>query len=163
MTPDKDQTPETVEQPARYRPGGGGFGGRAFDPRLLEGPIPRSLFLLAFPIMGGNILQIAYQLVDAFWVGRLGAAAVASVSVSMPLMFLMMSIGMGFTIAGSTLIAQYVGARNRQMVDHVAGQTMLVTVAVSLVLGVVGALAAPYLIDLMEVEPEVYRNAVGFI
>ena len=42
---------------------------------------PASLFLLAFPIMGGNILQIAYQLVDAFWVGRLGAAAVAAVSV----------------------------------------------------------------------------------
>ncbi len=70
---------------------GGPAGGRAFDPRLLEGSIPRSLFLLAFPIMGGNILQIAYQLVDAFWVGRLGADAVAAVSVSMPMMFLLMS------------------------------------------------------------------------
>ena len=36
-----------------------------------------SLFLLAVPIMGANILQIAYQVIDAFWVGRLGAAAVA--------------------------------------------------------------------------------------
>jgi putative MATE family efflux protein len=142
---------------------GRGFGGRAFDPRLLEGPIPRSLFLLAFPIMGGNILQIAYQLVDAFWVGRLGAAAVASVSVSMPLMFLMMSIGMGFTIAGSTLIAQYVGAGNRAMVDHVAGQTMLTVVAVSLALGLLGFAIAPYLLELMEVAPDVYRNALGFL
>jgi putative MATE family efflux protein len=162
MTPDKDQ-------PSAGRPGGlppGGrppFGGRAFDPRLLEGPIPRSLFLLAFPIMGGNILQIAYQLVDAFWVGRLGAAAVASVSVSMPLMFLMMSIGMGFTIAGSTLIAQYVGARNRAMVDHVAGQTLLTVVAVSLVLGLLGFAIAPYLLELMEVAPDVYHNALGFL
>ena len=57
---------------------------RQFDPRLLEGPIVTSLFLLAFPIMGANLLQIAYQLIDAFWVGRLGAAAVASVSISMP-------------------------------------------------------------------------------
>jgi putative MATE family efflux protein len=162
MTPDKDQPPADVETPARYRPGGG-FGGRAFDPRLLEGPIPRSLFLLAFPIMGGNILQIAYQLVDAFWVGRLGAAAVASVSVSMPLMFLMMSIGMGFTIAGSTLIAQYVGARNREMVDHVAGQTLLTVVAVSLVLGLLGFVIAPYLLELMEVAPDVYHNALGFL
>src|SRR6202000_255562 len=104
---------------------------RAFDPRLLEGSIPRSLLLLALPIMGGNLLQVAYGLVDAFWVGRLGAAAVASVSVSMPMMFLMMSIGMGFTIAGSTLTAQYVGAGNRAMVNHVAGQTLLSVVAVS--------------------------------
>jgi len=159
MTSAKD-LPTDENQPAR-RPGG--YGGRPFDPRLLHGPIPRSLFLLAFPIMGGNILQIAYQLVDAFWVGRLGAAAVASVSVSMPLMFLMMSIGLGFTIAGSTLIAQYVGARNREMVDHVAGQTLLTVVAVSLVLGLLGFIIAPYLLELMEVEPEVYRNALGFL
>ncbi len=160
MTPDKQQP----AGPQAFAPGGRpGFGGRAFDPRLLEGPIPRSLFLLAFPIMGGNILQIAYQLVDAFWVGRLGAFAVAAVSVSMPMMFLLMSIGMGFTIAGSTLIAQYVGARNRQMVDHVAGQTLLTTVTVSLVLGLFGAVVAPYLLELMEVAPEVYHNALGFL
>jgi MATE family, multidrug efflux pump len=148
---------------AAAAPGGPGLRGRAFDPRLLEGPIPRSLFLLAIPIMGGNILQIAYQLVDAFWVGRLGAAAVASVSVSMPLMFLMMSIGMGFTIAGSTLIAQYVGARNRAMVDHVAGQTMLTVVAVSAILGAVGFIAAPYLLELLGVAPDVYHGALGFL
>ncbi|MEI9990963.1 MAG: MATE family efflux transporter [Rhizomicrobium sp.] len=156
MSPDKDQPPP--ERPAAFRPGG-----RAFDPRLLEGSIPRSLFLLAFPIMCGNILLIAYQLVDAFWVGRLGATAVAAVSVSLPLMFLMMSIGMGFTIAGSTLIAQYVGARNRAMVDHVAGQTMLTVVAVSAALGLFGFIVAPYLLELMEVAPEVYRNALGFL
>lgn len=161
MTPDKDQPPAGMGRPAG--PGGRGFGGRAFDPRLLEGPIPRSLFLLAVPIMGGNILQIAYQLVDAFWVGRLGADAVAAVSVSMPMMFLLMSVGMGFTIAGSTLIAQYVGAGDRHMVDHVAGQTMLTTVAVSAVLGVFGAVVAPYLLDLMGVTPAVYHNALGFL
>ena len=162
MTPDKDPPAGTLAPRQAHAPRSG-FGGRAFDPRLLEGPIPRSLFLLAIPIMGGNILQIAYQLVDAFWVGRLGAAAVASVSVSMPLMFLMMSIGMGFTIAGSTLIAQYVGARNRPMVDHVAGQTLLTVVAVSAVLGALGFVAAPYLLELMEVSPEVYHNALGFL
>jgi putative MATE family efflux protein len=162
MTPDKDQPAAEMGRPAAFAPRPG-FGGRAFDPRLLEGPIPRSLFLLAFPIMGGNILQIAYQLVDAFWVGRLGAAAVASVSVSMPLMFLMMSVGMGFTIAGSTLVAQYVGARNRPMVDHVAGQTLLTVVAVSLALGLLGFVIAPYLLELMEVAPDVYHNALRFL
>ncbi|HWD25955.1 MAG TPA: MATE family efflux transporter [Rhizomicrobium sp.] len=162
---DKLEAPATrmAQAPMPPGPGGPAFRGRAFDPRLLEGSIPRSLFLLAFPIMGGNILQIAYQLVDAFWVGRLGAAAVASVSVSMPLMFLMMSLGMGFTIAGSTLIAQYVGARNRAMVDHVAGQTMLTVVAVSAILGAFGFLVAPALLHLMEVDQEVYDNALGFL
>src|ERR1700678_2931148 len=104
---------------------------RRIDTRLLEGPIIRSLFLLAFPIMGANLLQIAYQLIDAFWVGRLGAAAVASVSISMPVMFLMISAGLGFAVAGTTLIAQYVGAGDRKMVIHVAAQTLLTLVWLS--------------------------------
>ncbi len=161
MSSDKDQSPPA--RPAAYMPGGRGIGGRAFDPRLLEGSISRSLFLLAVPITGGSLLQIAYQLVDAFWVGRLGATAVAAVSVSLPFWFLMMAIGMGFTIAGSTLIAQYVGARNRAMVDHVAGQTLLTVVAVSAVLGLLGFVAAPYLLELMEVAPDVYHAALGFL
>lgn len=113
--------------------------------------------------MGANILQIAYQMVDAFWVGRLGAEAVASVSISMPIMFLMISAGMGFAIAGSTLIAQYVGARNAAMVNHVAAQTLLSVTGVSLTLGTVGFLIAPYVLELMEVAPGVYANALKFL
>src|SRR5882724_2127343 len=101
----------------------------AFGSRLLEGSIPRSLFLLAVPIMGSNILQVAYQVIDAFWVGRLGAAAVASVSVTLPVMFVLIALGMGFAIAGTTLIAQYTGARDHDIVDHVAAQTLLTIVA----------------------------------
>src|SRR5271154_806653 len=136
---------------------------RPFDPRLLEGPIVTSLFLLAFPIMGANLLQIAYQLIDAFWVGRLGAYAVASVSISMPVMFLMVSAGIGFAVAGTTLIAQYVGAGNREMVDHVAAQTLLTIVTLSVVLGFIGFVGSPYLLGLMGTAPEVYTNAVAFL
>lgn len=55
--------------------------------KLLEGPILRSLFTLAVPIVFANILQAGYQIIDAFWVGRLGGAAVAAVSVSFPVTF----------------------------------------------------------------------------
>ena len=40
--------------------------------KLLEGPILRSLLALAVPIVAANALQSVYQLIDAFWVGRLG-------------------------------------------------------------------------------------------
>ncbi len=136
---------------------------RSFDPRLLEGSITRSLVLLAVPIMGANILQVAYQLVDAFWVGRLGAAAVAAVSITMPVMFVLVAAGMGFAIAGTTLIAQYTGARDHAMVDHVAAQTLLTVLAVSVVLGALGFALAPWLLHLMGVTPDVFRNALSFI
>src|SRR5437764_14258550 len=104
---------------------------------LLEGPILRSLVALAVPIIVANILQAAYQLIDAFWVGRLGEAAVAAVSVSFPISFLTISLGVGLAIAGTTLIAQYFGAGDRRNVDHVAAQTFLMIVLVSIVLGAI--------------------------
>ena len=131
--------------------------------KLLEGPILRSLLALAVPIVAANALQSAYQLIDAFWVGRLGGAAVAAVSVSFPAMFLTFAIGGGLSMAGSTLIAQYVGARNQRMVGHVAGQTLLMVALVSIVLGAIGFFGAPALLRLMGVAPDVYPGALGFM
>ena len=131
--------------------------------KLLEGPILRSLLTLAVPIALANVLQAAYQLIDAFWVGRLGGSAVAAVSVSTPIVFLTIGIGAGLAIAGSTLVAQYYGSGNEQMVDHVAGQTLLMIVVVSVVLGGVGYAAAPAILQLMGVAPDVYVGALGFM
>ena len=110
------------------------------------------------------MLQSAYQLIDAFWVGRLGGAAVAAVSVSMPVMFLTFAIGGGLAIAGSTLIAQYFGARNqrhgrsRRRPDPADGGARL---------GRAGrpsaSLGAPALLRLMGVAPDVYPGALGFM
>jgi putative MATE family efflux protein len=130
---------------------------------LLEGPIVPSLLKLAVPIVLANVLQSAYQLTDAFWVGRLGGAAVAAVSVSFPIIFLMIALGMGFGIAGSTLVAQYQGAGNTRMVNHVAAQTLLMVVLTSVVLGALGYAIAPGLLGLMGVAADVYPNAVQFM
>lgn len=130
---------------------------------LLEGPILASLVTLAVPIVIANVLQAGYQIIDAFWVGRLGGAAVAAVSVSFPVMFLSIALGAGLAVAGSTLIAQYVGAKNERMVNHVAAQTLLMIVLVSLVLGALGYILAPGILSLMGVDPEVYALALGFM
>ncbi|HZK75669.1 MAG TPA: MATE family efflux transporter, partial [Candidatus Kapabacteria bacterium] len=98
--------------------------------KLVEGPILRSLVTLAVPLILANVLQAAYQLIDAFWVGRLGGNAVAAVSVSFPIMFLTISLGIGLAVAGSTLIAQYFGAGDHKNVDHVAGQTIVMIVLI---------------------------------
>jgi putative MATE family efflux protein len=130
---------------------------------LLEGPILKSLLTLAIPVVFANILQSAYQLIDAFWVGRLGGAAVAAVSISFPVMFLMIALGMGLAMAGSTLTAQYRGAGNDSMVSHVAGQTLIMVTILSLVLSVLGYMACPALLHLMGVAPDVYAGALGFL
>src|SRR5690554_4807807 len=46
---------------------------------LTEGKIVQALFRLALPIMGTSLVQLAYNLTDMIWVGRIGARAVAAV------------------------------------------------------------------------------------
>jgi putative MATE family efflux protein len=130
---------------------------------FLEGPIGKALLRLAIPITLGNLLQTGYQLTDAFWVGRLGAAAVAAVSVSFPLMFLVIALGSGLAMAGATLSAQYMGAGRQDMVNHVAAQTMMMVAITSAVLGAAGYLLAPSLLTLLGVASDVYAGALGFM
>jgi putative MATE family efflux protein len=130
---------------------------------FLEGPIGVALTRLAIPIILANVLQTGYQLTDAFWVGRLGAAAVAAVSLSVPVMFVVIAIGAGLAIAGATLSAQYMGAGRQDMVNHVAAQTMLMVVITSIVMGAAGYVLAPYLLRLMAVAPDVYSGALSFM
>src|SRR6056297_3543965 len=92
---------------------------------ILNGSITGTLFKLSWPIMVGNTMQVLYNLADTFWVGKLGADAVAAISVGFPLVFLLISIGGGMTIAGTTLVAQYTGAGDRRKTNHVAGQILM--------------------------------------
>src|SRR5258708_27188238 len=123
---------------------------------FLEGPLGNALIRLAIPIILGNVLQTSYQLTDAFWVGRLGAAAVAAVSISFPVTFLVIALGAGLGIAGATLSAQYMGAGRRDLVNPVAAQTMMMGTVTSAGLGAVGYALAPSLVGLLGVAPELY-------
>jgi len=115
------------------------------------------------PIVLANILQSLYQLTDAFWVGRLGGSAVAAVSVSFPVIFLMISIGAGLAVAGSTLIAQYVGAKNETMINRVAAQTLLMVVIISILIGVIGYFLAPSILHMIGVASDVFNYALPYI
>jgi Na+-driven multidrug efflux pump len=76
-------------------------------------------------------------------VDRLGASAVAAVSVSFPVTFLVIALGAGLAMAGATLTAQYTGAGRQDMVNHVAGQTMVMVAITSLILGGLGYILSP--------------------
>ncbi|MGE9267075.1 MAG: MATE family efflux transporter [Verrucomicrobiales bacterium] len=131
--------------------------------RLTEGPVLQSLWRLATPIVLANILQSAYQLTDTFWLGRLGGEAVAAVSVSFPLIFLLFALGGGFAIAGSTMVAQFTGAGDGHMVNRVAGQTLILIAFFALLLSTLGHLSAPRLLELMRVEEGVREGALSYL
>lgn len=136
--------------------------GRPSD-AILQGPIAGALLRLAGPVVLANVLQTVYQLTDTFWVGRLGTEAVAAVSFSFPIIFLLIAIGGGVTIAGTILVAQYEGRGDPRQVDYVAAQTYTLVTVAAVVLSVVGyAISAPTL-RLMRAAPEVLPLATSYL
>lgn len=127
-----------------------------------EGSIYKALFSLALPIVLANVLQTTYQLIDTFWLGRLGADAVAAVSVGFPILFLVLSLGAGLTVAGTVVVSQYKGAGNQRQVDYSASQTLLVIGILSVFLAMVGYFGAAPLMTLVGAGPEIYADSVDY-
>ncbi|WP_226011299.1 MATE family efflux transporter [Halomicrobium salinisoli] len=123
------------------------------DRDLTEGSLLRPLLALSAPIVFTQLLQVLYNLVDTFWVGRLGQEAVSALSFSWPPVFVLISLGGGLTLAGSVLVAQHKGAENFERVEEVAGQALAFVSLFSLVLGAVGYVMAPTFLRLIGAEP----------
>jgi len=149
------------EQPRAAPPPGPAA--RAGSRDTTDGPILRALVTLSVPIVATNVFQSLYQLIDTFWVGRLGADAVAAVSLSFPVLFLMISAGGGMSIAGAVLVAQTFGARDQAATDRAAAQTLLVVGVVSLALSIAGYLLSGPLIAFFGPEATVEEMAVGYL
>src|SRR5580700_8554838 len=130
---------------------------------LTDEPIWRAIVRLSVPIILANILQTAYGMTDTYWVGWLSKEAVAAVSQSFPLTFLLIAIGGGLPIAGTVLISQYRGRGDNKAMNHVAAQTMLMVFIVSIVLSVGGYFLSWRIMELMGVPPEVMKDAVNFL
>lgn len=132
-------------------------------PDYTKGPILKALIGLSLPIVFANVLQTAYQLVDTFWVGRLGAVAVAAVSLSFPVIFLMISLGGGLAIAGTILVAQYKGQGNDEQVDYVSAQTLLLMLFASITVSVLGYFIAEPVMKLIGAGPLVLPEATSYL
>jgi len=105
---------------------------------LTSGEIGKPLFFLSMPIVVTNLFQTAYNLADTFWLGQYSTDALAAISFAFPLVFLLISLGMGISVAGSVLVAQHTGAGDEDRAEYAASQTVTFAVIASVLLGVIG-------------------------
>ncbi|ADL13353.1 MATE family efflux transporter [Acetohalobium arabaticum] len=128
-----------------------------------KGSIIKSLFHLSWPIILSNLMHMTYNLVDTIWVGKVGAKAVAAISLSFPIVFVLLSLGIGFTIAGTTLVAQYTGAEEGEKVNHVVGQIFSFVLSIALFCSVIGIIFTPDFLKWMGASKEVLPLAVSYM
>lgn len=128
-----------------------------------KGPILKALITLSLPIIFANIFSTVYQLTDTFWVGRLGAEAVAAVSLTFPVSFFLGSLTLGLASAGSILIAQLKGKNDQESINYTSAQTISMLFIAATCVAIVGYLASETFIGLMSPEPAVAIEATKYL
>ena len=80
---------------------------------LTEGSVSKGLIKLVIPMILGNLLNIAYNIVDTIWIGQMiGPKGLGAIAVSFPIILILMAIASGITVASNILIGQYFGAKD---------------------------------------------------
>ena len=136
---------------------------------LLQGSIPRSLTLLALPIMGSQLVQMAYNLTDMIWIGRIGSGAVAAVGAAGMFMWLSNGLAVLPRMGGQVKVAQSIGAGDLDAAGRYAAAALQMATVMSLVYTVAmwvgaGALIGFFQLNSAQVEAQarVYLIIVGF-
>jgi putative MATE family efflux protein len=113
---------------------------------LTRGSLHRAIWYLAPPMMLEMAVLNVAQVLDAYWVGRLGSAALAAVTISTTVRWVLNSLANGLGIGGMAVVARRIGARDEEAAGHAAGQTILLGLGTALLLSGLGlALTRPLL------------------
>jgi putative MATE family efflux protein len=127
-----------------------------------EGPVGRSILLLAIPMVLEMSMESIFAVVDIFFVSRLGADAVAAVGLTESLLTIVYGLAMGLAIGAAALVARRTGEKDPEGAARSAVQAIFLAVAISIVLGILGGIFAPDLLALMGASPSVIETGSTF-
>jgi putative MATE family efflux protein len=132
-------------------------------PDLLNHPIGPLVRRLALPVGIGFFFSTMFNVVDTWYAGRLSTQAVAAVSLSFPLFFLIIAVGSGISTGATALIGHALGAGKRGEAELYAAQTISFGVIHGLLLTLFGWLAMPIMFRLMGAEGEYLVLAISYM
>ena len=121
---------------------------------ILKGNMYNVLVTLSFPIIINSFIQTLYNLVDGIWVSKLSSIHFAATAFVWPINFLFISLGIGLSIAGTSLLSQLIGGSDMEGTKKYFTQLMAITFLSSLVFTVAGYLITPLAIRLMGATEE---------
>src|SRR5205085_7822091 len=120
--------------------------------------------MLAWPTMLQNVIAGLQGIIDHVMVGHyVGYTANAAIGVSWQIVIVVIVFVSSVFSGMGVLVARFAGANRHEEVNRVVYQSFLVAAALSLVLGGVGWLAAPSLLNLVHAAPAVHAQAMPFL
>ena len=121
------------------------------------------LISFAIPLMGANLLQTVYNLVDMMVIGHfVGSVGLSAVSIGGDLLNLMTFLVMGFSSAGQVILSQYIGAGRRDKVNNTVGTLFTVLLASAVALSVICLIFVDNILGLMNTPTEAFADARAY-
>lgn len=123
----------------------------------------RQLLALAFPLMLMGFIQMAYNLVDLAWLGRLGSHSVAAVGSSGLYMWMTSSIALISKIGAEITIGQSIGAKRIDKASRYASHTTTIALAIGAFFGLLFFFQSPLFIQFFNLQPSIATEAANYL
>lgn len=130
---------------------------------LTQGPVAKHVVLMALPIAAGILLQTMYYLVDLYFIGELGEAAIAGVSAAGNATFLVIAITQILSVGAVALISQAVGRKERDYANLVFNQSLLVATIMAIVTLIAGYLWAELYMKTISKDPHTIQLGTTYL
>ena len=111
-----------------------------------RGSILRAVLLLAVPMVTEMLMQSIFELVDAYFVGKLGAAALNAVGAGASLIIIVLAIAFGMTMGVTAMVSRRIGEKDPEGAGNVAFQAIMAAVGISVPIALIGVFLAPQLL-----------------
>jgi len=131
--------------------------------KLLEGSIWKGIVSFAIPIFLGNLFQQLYNTVDSLIVGKfLGSEALAAVTSSGSLIFLMVGFFNGIAMGAGVIISKYYGAKDYDNLKRAVHTDVAFGLVAGALLTVIGMILAPQMLVWMGTPADVLPNSIAY-
>jgi len=105
---------------------------------LTQGPVGKNITVQSLGMMIGMLSMVGYNLVDTFFVGRLGTAQLAAMSFTFPVVMAANSIALGLGVGAAAVISRAIGSKNHDEVKRLTTNSLILGILVVIVLMAVG-------------------------
>lgn len=122
---------------------------------LLEDSIPKLVKKIALPASVGTLFQTLYNIVDTFFAGKISAEALSALTKSFPIYFIIIATSIGVTVAGTSLIANSIGEKDKNKILFYFTNTLYYGLIISIVITLIGLFFAKKVFFLMGSSNEV--------
>jgi putative MATE family efflux protein len=126
------------------------------------GSLNRAILLLAVPMVLEMVLESLFAVVDVFWVGRLGANAIATVGLTESLLSLIFAVGIGLSMSTTAMVARRIGEKDPESAAVAGVQAIVLGLITSVAIGIPCFIYAPDMLRLMGASNDIVTTGSGY-